>query len=126
MNLSQLEQPVGYGWRPYGGEAQARQHGGKVEAAVEPVAELVSGSLVDAKTVPAVSEVWWRQCLHCNSPREWTFRSTVSLRSEVPQVSLRWPTSPSKNAEMTALLREVASLVQDSTERTTFGSRFIH
>jgi hypothetical protein len=40
MSLSQLEQPVGHGRRVGGGIAQARQHGGEVEAAVEAVAEL--------------------------------------------------------------------------------------
>jgi len=32
---------------------------------------VVSGNLVLANIVPAISEVWWRQALHWNSSRPW-------------------------------------------------------
>jgi hypothetical protein len=40
MSLSQLEQAVGHGRGPRGRNAEARQHGRQVEAAIEPVAKL--------------------------------------------------------------------------------------
>lgn len=39
MSLSQLEQAVGHGPVPFGGDAEARQHRGEIEAAIDPVAE---------------------------------------------------------------------------------------
>jgi hypothetical protein len=40
MSLSQLQQPVRHGRGVCGGDAKGRQHGGKVEAAVEAAADL--------------------------------------------------------------------------------------